>query len=241
MKRTNWNKTVDRTPILALGLAMVLVTGLARAEEPASGPSSSTKTNSRHDPDVVSVLQGITQQAAAQKGENRIESADAILINNRIDFEWNRYFRTALQLPDWIDLGLENRTRFESYDHPWRASQVMGDGRTDPQIALRSRLRFGLGGNGPFRLLFEGQDARAYLNKDPGDFRDNTTVNEFDVLQPFGSFTANNVFGSGWRTDVHVGRMTMDFGHRRLIARNDFRNTSNAFDGLHWQLSQGQT
>jgi hypothetical protein len=30
----------------------------------------------------------------------------------------------------------------------------------------------------------------------------------------------------------------MDFGRRRLIARNDFRNSTNAFDGLHWQLAE---
>ena len=170
-------------------------------------------------------------------GKNWIEPADAVL-NQRREIDWNRYLKTGLHLPDWIDLGLEQRTRFESYDHPWRASQVIGNGRTDAQIAMRSRVRVGLGGDGPLRLLFEGQDSRSYLNGERGDFRDTTTVNEFDVLQLLGSLTVNNVFGTGLRTDVHFGRMTMDFGRRRLIARNDFRNTTNAFDGLHWQIGQ---
>ena len=91
-------------------------------------------------------------------GKNWIEPADAVL-NRRRERDWIRYEKTALHLPDWLDLGLENRTRFESYDHPWRASQTIGNGRTDAQIALRSRLRFGLGGNGPLRFLFEGQDS----------------------------------------------------------------------------------
>lgn len=176
-------------------------------------------------------------KATDQTGKNWIEPADGVL-NQRKDIDWIRYKKTALRLPDWIDLGLENRTRFETYDHPWRQSQALGNGASDPQVALRSRLRIGLGGNGPLRFLFEGQDARAYFNRDPGDFRDTTTVNEFDVLQLLGSLTVNNVFGTGLRTDVHFGRMTMDFGRRRLIARNDFRNTTNAFDGLHWQIGQ---
>ena len=178
-------------------------------------------------------------KAIDQTGKDWIEPADAVL-NRRREIDWLRYEKTALHLPDWIDLGLENRTRFESYDHPWRASQAMGNGRTDAQIALRSRLRFGLGGNGPLRFLFEGQDSRSFLDNDLGDFRDATTVNEFDILQLVGSLTVPNVFGSGLRTDFHFGRMTMDFGSRRLIARNAYRNTVNSFDGFHWQVSQGQ-
>lgn len=175
-----------------------------------------------------------------QTGKSLIEPADAVL-NQRRDIEWHRYEKALLHMPDWIDLALENRTRFESYDHPWRANQRVGNGRTDAQIAMRSRVRVGLGGDGPLRLLFEGQDSRSFLDGDPGDFRDTTTVNEFDVLQLFGSLTVGNIFGTGLRTDLHFGRMTMDFGRRRLIARNDFRNTTNAFDGVHWQISQGPT
>ena len=52
------------------------------------------------------------------------------------------------------------------------------------------------------------------------------------------SATAKNVFGTGLRTDLHFGRLTIDFGRRRLIARNDFGNSTNAFDGLHWQLAK---
>jgi hypothetical protein len=59
-----------------------------------------------------------------------------------------------------------------------------------------------------------------------------------DILQLFGSLKLNNVLGTGLRTDFHFGRMTMDVGNRRMIARNAFRNTVNAFDGFHWQLKQ---
>lgn len=174
-------------------------------------------------------------------GTPRLETADAILINNRKEYDWNRYLKAAMHLPDWIDLGLENRTRFESYDHPWRTSQNVGNGGTDAQLALRSRVRVGLGGHGPLRLLFEGQDSRAFFDGDPGAFHGTTNVDEFDILQLLGSLTVRNLFGSGLRTDAHFGRMTLDFGRRRLISRNNFRNTVNSFDGLHWQIARDAT
>ena len=179
-------------------------------------------------------------EVSAQKGKNWIEPADAVL-NLRRDIEWTRYVKTALHLPDWVDLGFENRTRFESYDHPWRSNQRIGGGGTDAQLLLRSRARVGLGGNGPFRFLFEGQDSRALSSDEPGDFKNVNTINQFDILQLFGAVSLNNVGGSGLRTDLHFGRMTMDFGMRRYVARNDFRNTTNAFDGVHWQISEGET
>ncbi|MGZ9145395.1 MAG: alginate export family protein [Nitrospira sp.] len=238
MKQMEENTSFVGLSTVALGIVMMFATGIALAEEPLPVASSPPSTSAA--PYLMDSIFAMKQRADALTGNNWIEPADAVLIQRK-EIDWSRYARTALHMPDWIDLGLENRTRFESYDHPWRTSQAIGNGQTDPQILLRSRFRFGLGGNGPVRFLFEGQDGRAFLNRDPGDFRDNTTVNELDILQVLGSLTVNNVFGSGLRTDVHVGRMTMDFGRRRLIARNDFRNTSNAFDGLHWQISQGQT
>ena len=161
------------------------------------------------------------------------EPADAVLIRTK-EWKWNRYLTRAASLPEWIDLGLEHRTRFEVYDHPWRSSQPFG--KTDPQIQQRSRVRLGLR-RGPFAFLFEGQDSRVHLD-DPGDFVTTGARNEMDMLQFLVSATAKNVLGSSLRANVHLGRLTMDMGRRRLIARNDFRNSTNAFDGVHGQLAK---
>jgi len=228
-------------------MLLVVAAGSAKAVEYGEMVQKDGKWEFRNTEDTVFKLMRdkglITNEeyfkASAQTGKNWKETADAPLILER-ETKWNRYLKTALHLPDWVDLGVENRTRFESYDHPWRSNQKIGGGQTDAQAVVRSRVRLGLG-NGPFRFLFEGQDARAYWNNSPGDFVNNTTVNEWDILQLFGSATADNVLGSGLRTDLHFGRMTMDFGMRRYVARNDFRNTTNAFDGVHWQIGQGKT
>lgn len=185
---------------------------------------------------LFSAATGAAREAPAPPAPLARETADHVLIRTK-ETRWPRYLKSALALPDWLDLGLENRTRFEVYDHPWRTSQQAG--RTDPQIQQRSRFRLGLNG-GIFQFLFEGQDSRVYLADDPGDFVDTGIENLTDIQQLFVSATAGNLLGTGLRADLHVGRLTMDFGRRRLIARNDFRNSTNAFDGVHWQLAREQ-
>jgi hypothetical protein len=236
--------SVDGRPsvigLLALGMAMLLETGVAQAEEPPSvSPSFATTENGSNYSDLSGLIDEIRKLTEGQIGKNWKETADAVLILDR-ETKWNRYLKTAMNLPDFVDLGIENRTRFESYDHPWRSTQKIGGGRTDSQVLLRSRVRVGLD-NGPFRFLFEGQDSRAYWNNDQGDFVNDTTVNEWDILQLFWSVTLDNVLESGLRTDLHFGRMTLDFGKRRYVSRNDFTNATKAFDGVHWQIGQGKT
>ena len=183
----------------------------------------------------LSLTHGVIERIKAASATPLSEPADAVLIRTK-EWQWHRYLKNALNLPDWLDLGLEHRTRFEVYDHPWRSIQPLG--RTDPQIQQRSRVRFGLHGSN-FKFLFEGQDSRVHLSDlSDFDFLDTSIRNEYDILQLFASATAKNVFGTGLRTDLHFGRLTLDFGRRRLIARNDFRNTTNAFDGVHWQLAR---
>jgi len=46
------------------------------------------------------------------------ETADQIHILDR-ELKWTRHLKTLLKLPSWIDLGLENRTRFESLSFPF--------------------------------------------------------------------------------------------------------------------------
>ncbi|MEC4675171.1 MAG: alginate export family protein [Nitrospirota bacterium] len=200
----------------------------------ALGSTSGLATQEFSTPSEFSLFtHGLLGRVQAASKIRVSETADAVLIRTK-EWKWNPYLKNALNLSEWVDLGFEHRTRFEVYDRPWRSGQPLG--RTDPQIQQRSRVRLGLNA-GAFRFLFEGQDSRVHLD-DPGDFVTTAIKNEMDMLQLFVSATAKNIFGTGLRTDLHLGRLTMDFGRRRLIARNDFRNTTNAFDGLHAQLAK---
>ncbi len=159
------------------------------------------------------------------------ELPDEMLVNqNRI--KWNRLAKAALNLPDWMELSLSQRARFESSSHPWHAGQ---SSETNQQVPLQSRVRFGAN-NENFGLIFEGQDSRTNFNG-ANDFAGGAMINTFDVLQLFTSATLKNIAESGLRGDLHLGRFTMDLGSSRLIGRNGFENTTFSFEGGHFSLT----
>ena len=109
-----------------LGIAILFTCGVVFAAEPS--PVSSGSNMTKNGSDYPAVINGIRERAEAQNGKQWIETADAVL-NQRGELEWARYLKTALKLPDWVDLGIENRTRFESLIIPWRSTQKIGRGQ----------------------------------------------------------------------------------------------------------------
>lgn len=177
---------------------------------------------------VAAAPQGSAPEAVTRP----VETADAVLVKEATS--WDRVLHDALGLPGWLDLAVEQRTRFEFLEDPFRP----GEPDTQSQYVLRSRLRVGVDGPRGLRFLAEIQDARAYGNG-PRDFT-GSEFDRIDVLQLFASASSTDLLGSGLRGDVHAGRMTLDLGGRRTLARNGFRNTTNAFDGVHFQLGSAE-
>ena len=161
------------------------------------------------------------------------EQADEVLIP-RSQVKWPRYLSSLLKTPGWLELGGTFRVRYENKTNPSRKGEV----GTADQVALRTRVRLGVSGQ-IFRFLVEFQDSRAEF-RDAGERLSTSTQNTNNIQQLFGSATFQNVLGTGLRTDIHLGRLNLDFGRRRLVARNRFRNTTNAFDGAHWYVAHGR-
>ncbi len=68
-----------------------------------------------------------------------------------------------------------------------------------------------------------------------------STLTAGNVQQLFVALILPDVWRTGLRTDLHVGRIKLDIGSDRLVARSRFSNTSQAFDGIHWNLAnEGQ-
>ncbi len=134
---------------------------------------------------------------------------------------------TALRTPEWLQISGEQRSRYEMLDGQFRAGRT----GSDQAFTLRTSLLTQLKGE-PGRVVVELLDARQYLSDD-GSPLDTTMVNPLDVLQAHVRWDARELIPGGTNT-IRVGRETLDLGNRRLVARNAFRNTINAFTGADW-------
>lgn len=132
----------------------------------------------------------------------------------------------GLKEVDWLDIGLDHRLRFESRDNDFRRSINTIDRpllvRTRAYLALREKYD-------PFRFAVEISDARRFHSEFGRDTRD---YNYQEPIQYYGELYFKNVGAPGKPLAIKAGRQAMEYLDRRLIARNEFRNTTNNFDGI---------
>ena len=135
----------------------------------------------------------------------------------------------ALGLPEWLDISGTHRTRYETLDGQFRVGRDGGDQMLAFRTTLKADLKYEA-----FGATAELMDSRQEL-ADSGTPIDTTMVNAFELLQAYGSFRWDGPFVDESKSEVRFGRQTLDVGSRRLVARNSFRNTVNAFTGAFWQ------
>ncbi len=134
----------------------------------------------------------------------------------------------------WISISLEQRTRFERLTHPFRLDEA-GPTRL---LALRTRLQLAVQTPfEPLRLYAELEDARGEWADEPFPI-EAQHVNQLDVQQLGLELGSDHWLGASLSTRLQAGRMTLDLGNRRLLARNRMRNTTNSFDGVWWWLER---
>ncbi len=154
---------------------------------------------------------------------------DALLGSDKYEKPaWNLH--DTLGLPLWLSMSLEQRTRYETMDGRFNAKGKGGD----QQIPLITNL-FLEAHFEHLRAGVEFMDARQF-GADQGSGINNTHVDEADFLQGYLAWTDKNVLHSGLGAEVIAGRQTLNFGSRRLVGRNAFRNTINSFDGLRLRI-----
>lgn len=135
----------------------------------------------------------------------------------------------ALHVPDWLHLGLDFRTRYESFSQPIKKNETTGGAqyseRTDVNVEMRYK---------PFKFHAEFLDARPLYNY--GVIVSNTMEDQNEVLQLYGSLWTDNFLGSGLPTELQIGKFTQASGNGRLIARSFYSNVPYSFVGAHWSL-----
>ena len=141
----------------------------------------------------------------------------------------------ALSAPDWLSIGGTYRLRHETLNHPYRAGATGSDEILVGQLLLNARVTLNA-----FHANVELEDARQEL-ADPGTALGTDSVDTFEPLQAYVGMRFDDVFTKVGRLDVTAGRMTINIGSRRLVARNNFRNTINSFTGVHalWKRPDG--
>lgn len=146
----------------------------------------------------------------------------------------------AFETIDWLDLGLEHRSRYEYRDNDFRRS----DENLDQPLLLRTRAFVGLKNIlDPFRFTIELQDSR----RNNGDYTrsfDTRDINYLHILQGYvelnydKSFFGKDDYGNEHPIWIRYGRHAWEAIDRRLIARNEWRNTTNNFQGLRASIGE---
>jgi hypothetical protein len=134
--------------------------------------------------------------------------------------------QAAIGAPEDLKVSGSVRLRYETLDGQPRT----GFRAEDEQLALRSTL-FAEYDPGVIRVGAELYDSRAWLDK-PGSAISANEVNTFELVQAYIAADFDDVFGEGSRFGLQAGRFTLNLGSRRLVAADDYRNTTNGYTGL---------
>lgn len=133
----------------------------------------------------------------------------------------------ALDLPVWLSASGEIRSRLEGLDGQFRAGGSGGDQLFSMRSLLHVEARRGV-----FAVGFELQDSRTYLdNADTPLTR--SFVNPLDFIQLYTRLEMDNLFATGLRANLKVGRQVPSIGSRRQVERVDYANVIRSYTGIY--------
>lgn len=147
---------------------------------------------------------------------------------------------------DWLDVGLDHRTRYEYRENDYRFWTDTSSGsavrkyRAEPDnlFLLRTRAYVGIRDIlDPLRFAVEFQNS----SSENGVYeRTDSDVNEHELIQGYGELYFKNALGFNRPLSIRAGRMAYEVLDRRLLARNEFRNTTNNFFGYRVRFGKQQ-
>ena len=132
---------------------------------------------------------------------------------------------------DGFSLSGTSRLRYEAIDGQPRTGFNTSDDLVNLRTTLLAEYR-----DGPIHLAAELWDSRVY----GGNARSPITtgeVNPVELVQAFVEARAAAPFGAGSTATLQAGRFLLNLGSRRLVAADDYRNTTNGYTGLRADLA----
>jgi hypothetical protein len=153
-------------------------------------------------------------------------SASPALADSK-DAAWT--LEDALGNPEGLKVSASIRTRYEALHDQFRP----GLDRNDDLVTIRTDIAAEYD-TGPIRIGGELVDARAYFG-DRGSSISTGEVNALEPIQAYVGADLGSVFGKGTNASLEAGRFVLDLGSRRLVARNEFPNTTTAFTGVKFE------
>lgn len=147
---------------------------------------------------------------------------------------------------EWLDVGLDFRTRYEYRENDLRrrtdptTGSTLTTFRNDPDNLWLLRTRGYVGVKDildPLRFAVEFEDSRSYNGLYE---RTDSDINEFELIQGYAELYFDNALGHNRPLSVRAGRQSLELLDRRLIGNNQFRNTTNNFEGYRVQFGKKQ-
>lgn len=123
------------------------------------------------------------------------------------------------------------RLRYETIEGQARA----GFNSDDTLFNIRTQILAEYRGD-DIRIGAELFDSRAY-NANAGTPISTNEVNTFELVQAYVAGGITEPLGKGSKLTLTAGRMTLNLGSRRLVAADDYRNTTNGYTGIRADLS----
>jgi hypothetical protein len=141
---------------------------------------------------------------------------------------------------DWLDIGLDYRVRYEWRDNDFRRRRDTIDEpillRTRGFVAIKNILD-------PLRFTLEVEDARRNHSQFTREF-DTRDVNYAEPIQAYAELYFKDTplgkddLGNERPISIRAGRHAFEYTDRRLLARNEWRNTTNNFQGVRTIIGQ---
>ena len=136
-------------------------------------------------------------------------------------------------MPEGVSLSVEHRSRYEFLDDQFRTTSNKDSDVIASRTLIHGRVDLPRG----LTIGAELADSRAEQNSDT--LLDSTIVNSVELLQSYVELDREDV--AGGRLNARAGRITMDVGSRRFVARNRYRNTINGFTGIDVDWMQAKS